>query len=1139
MAGYRSPHVSSDGSSAFGFSLPASNQQQQDQLLKTPVAPVMPAAGPRLRDSFLATLRESWARLELHAGGGGGAMAAAAAGAAAAAAAVPMRSLDLVTTPTRTSTSSSAAAAAAELAAVTARGQLAGSLGGSGGGGDVVVGGGGGSAADADGVEPLGSALSAEDLQVGDFNFSTHLVVDYSKPTRESPATPGRRWTGKRRGKDDTLIGSTGVEGGDDGTADHNDNNSNEEEEGEDEEGDDDDDGGSLSSVGSSGMGYDTSAEEQELERRRSSMTGSTAGLRPKPSGGSASDMAHGPAPSLPQGGGGAATAAADGGNGGGGRRPPLPPLRLLSGSRGASDGGGASTTAPSLSAQQAPAMQQSQASSGMPSRAAAWSGSVLSKLGLHWGRDRGGDSREGGATSITRNASAGSLLPFPTFRQSVMGSGQPAAAAHGSFSDRALEEQLAAGVNLGLTRGDDAGDGSSISGRYYRYVFDPADVQAEMEVTARVRRAAAEALMEANSKLAEAQAAAAALQQQVEQAKQLEQELEVLRAERSAAHAAKAALEDEMAAVRRQLEAIKETEASLQAELENVRSQADIWRSSKGGEPEKLKQENTLLRSQLTNRLSELQSCRSRLSDGETERQRLLREAEELRNKIQWLTKINLQLETAASQLNDARRAAAEWQERFMRERNVRRRLHDQLQQLRGNIRVVCRVRPVQVGQRDIVSYPLEGLLAVSPPDKRYQEFEFDHVFPPCAGQSVVFDEAVASLVRSVANGSSACVFAYGQTGSGKSYTMQGTSEDPAPGGGADNAIPAATPLETGADSTPAATTPATAASPITTAPASLGGYSIQVSMCEIYNEAVYDVLAPEVGEEDAMKALEVSTAGPCELPPSQDRIPGRTWRLLTSAEGVEALLRECARNRAAVAAALGIQSSRSHSVLSVRVEVAEGARTEGVSAVGWLHLVDLAGSERADKSDVAGQQSKEAQIAGRSLSALGDVISALQRRDPHVPFRNSALTAALQDSLCGDSEILLLCNIAPEATSASETVSSLNFASRAAQLELLARRAGSAERIDRMGHTSPVFTDRPQQEGSCNGVSRGSAAAASLTSSPLLPHPPLPIMNGTAAKLLAAGIRGGGLRWLLAYIRTTVTDGHGHQRINASPES
>ncbi|GIM10692.1 hypothetical protein Vretimale_14274 [Volvox reticuliferus] len=114
------------------------------------------------------------------------------------------------------------------------------------------------------------------------------------------------------------------------------------------------------------------------------------------------------------------------------------------------------------------------------------------------------------------------------------------------------------------------------------------------------------------------------------------------------------------------------------------------------------------------------------------------------------------------------------------MRERNVRRRLHDQLQLLRGNIRVICRVRPVTVGQRDMVSYPLEGLLAISPPDKKYQEFEFDHVFPPSASQAVVFEEAVVSLVRDVADGHNACVLAYGQAGSGKTYTLQGPPEDP-----------------------------------------------------------------------------------------------------------------------------------------------------------------------------------------------------------------------------------------------------------------------------------------------------------------------------------------------------------------------
>ena len=54
-------------------------------------------------------------------------------------------------------------------------------------------------------------------------------------------------------------------------------------------------------------------------------------------------------------------------------------------------------------------------------------------------------------------------------------------------------------------------------------------------------------------------------------------------------------------------------------------------------------------------------------------------------------------------------------------------------------------------------------------------------------------------------------------------------------------------------------------------------------------------------------------------------------------------------------------------------------------------------AGSERVGRSEVAGEQLREAQAINRSLSALGDVIAALQRRGPHIPFRNSKLTQVM----------------------------------------------------------------------------------------------------------------------------------------------
>lgn len=83
--------------------------------------------------------------------------------------------------------------------------------------------------------------------------------------------------------------------------------------------------------------------------------------------------------------------------------------------------------------------------------------------------------------------------------------------------------------------------------------------------------------------------------------------------------------------------------------------------------------------------------------------------------------------------------------------------------------------------------------------------------------------------------------------------------------------------------------------------------------------------------------------------------------------------------------------------------------------SVSGRLNLVDLAGSERIGKSGAEGSRLREAQCINKSLSALGDVISALRSRQAHVPFRNSRLTYLLQDSLSGDSKTLMMVQVSP----------------------------------------------------------------------------------------------------------------------------
>ncbi|KAH9314777.1 hypothetical protein KI387_023404, partial [Taxus chinensis] len=96
----------------------------------------------------------------------------------------------------------------------------------------------------------------------------------------------------------------------------------------------------------------------------------------------------------------------------------------------------------------------------------------------------------------------------------------------------------------------------------------------------------------------------------------------------------------------------------------------------------------------------------------------------------------------------------------------------------------------------------------------------------------------------------------------------------------------------------------------------------------------------------------------------------------------------------------------------------------TSGMILQGCLHLVDLAGSERVDKFEATGDKLKEAQHINKSLSALGDVITALAQKNSHVPCRNSKLTQLLQDSLVVDAY--------------GETMSTLKFAERVATVEL-----------------------------------------------------------------------------------------------------
>merc|ERR1712093_365650 len=139
--------------------------------------------------------------------------------------------------------------------------------------------------------------------------------------------------------------------------------------------------------------------------------------------------------------------------------------------------------------------------------------------------------------------------------------------------------------------------------------------------------------------------------------------------------------------------------------------------------------------------------------------------------------------------------------------------------------------------------------------------------------------------------------------------------------------------------------------------------------------------------------------------------------------------------RHRATSTTDMNEQSSRSHSIVTVK---ATSTLHGGETYIGKIHLIDLAGSENVGKSGVSGAGLKEAQNINKSLSALGDVIASLVGKNPHTPYRNSKLTMMLKDSLGGDSKTLMIVCISPAQYNVIETLSSLNFASRARNVEL-----------------------------------------------------------------------------------------------------
>ncbi|XP_051787461.1 kinesin-like protein KIFC3 isoform X3 [Erpetoichthys calabaricus] len=377
----------------------------------------------------------------------------------------------------------------------------------------------------------------------------------------------------------------------------------------------------------------------------------------------------------------------------------------------------------------------------------------------------------------------------------------------------------------------------------------------------------------------------------------------------------------------------------------------------------------------------------------------------------------------------------------KYKREMALRKKCHNELVRLKGNIRVFCRVRPLNkedgddADTKNVVVFDTDDDAVMYVAHKgKSMNFELDKVFPPEASQENVFQE-VRALVTSCIDGYNVCIFAYGQTGSGKTYTMEGVPENPGINQRALRLLFAEV-----KEKDPE------------------WKFVITVSMVEIYNETIRNLLGDNLNEK-----LEIKL---CPDGSGQLYVPGLTEFTVESVEDINKVFDLGYMNRATACTNLNEHSSRSHALLIVTVNglnVTTGTRTSGK-----LNLVDLAGSERIAKSGAEGSRLREAQCINKSLAALGDVIHALRTKQGHIPFRNSKLTYLLQDSLSGDSKTLMMVQISPAEKNVSESICSLKFAQRVRSVELgpQSRKVETSSVVNSSNSVSPSLSPTPTQE-------------------------------------------------------------------------
>ncbi|XP_064634269.1 osmotic avoidance abnormal protein 3-like isoform X2 [Lineus longissimus] len=331
--------------------------------------------------------------------------------------------------------------------------------------------------------------------------------------------------------------------------------------------------------------------------------------------------------------------------------------------------------------------------------------------------------------------------------------------------------------------------------------------------------------------------------------------------------------------------------------------------------------------------------------------------------------------------------------------------------------VKVIVRCRPMNERERNLnckmvldIDTPLGQCNIRNPTDAKAppKKFTFDGAYSIDSTTETIYADIAYPLVEGVTEGYNGTIFAYGQTGCGKSFTMQGIHDPKTQRGIIPRAFEHIFETISVTEDTK---------------------FLVHAAYLEIYNEDVRDLLGKDVKTKLELK----------EHPERGVYVQGLSKHTVNSVRECDNLMERGWKNRSTGATLMNADSSRSHSIFTINLEMCRADETgEEHIRAGKLNLVDLAGSERQSKTGATGDRLKEATKINLSLSALGNVISALvDGKSKHIPYRDSKLTRLLQDSLGGNTKTLMAACLSPADNNYDETLSTLRYANRAKNIK------------------------------------------------------------------------------------------------------